>query len=97
MGSTPDEAPRHETASERSRGANDRSAVKARRLAFVSPVPFVCECSDLSCRELMPLRLEAYAGARESPKEFLTVPEHRLLPGRVVRKLDAVWVHVSSP
>jgi hypothetical protein len=86
----------YSNASERSRAANDRIAHKAATLAFVSAVPFICECSDGSCREPMPLSLEAYADTRERPSEFLTLPEHRVTPGRVARKSEGVWVHIAG-
>lgn len=92
----PNGDPGYSNASERSRAANDRIAHRAEVLAFVSAVPFICECSDGSCREPMPLSLEAYAGARERPVEFLTLPEHRLTPGRLVRKSEQVWVHIAG-
>ena len=92
----PNGEPGYSNASERSRASNDRIASKAAALAFVSAVPFICECSDSSCREPMPLSLEAYAEGRERSGEFLTLPEHRLTPGRVVRKSEQVWVHIAG-
>ena len=92
----PDGESGYSNASERSRAANDRIARNAEALAFVSAVPFICECSDSSCVEPMPLGLEAYAEARERPVEFLTLPEHRLSPGRVVRKSEQLWVHIAG-
>lgn len=90
-----DGEPSYSNASERSRAANDRIALKAQRLAFVSAVPFICECSDRSCREPMPLSLDDYADARREPTEFLTLPGHHVQPGRVIRKSTQVWVHLA--
>lgn len=45
---------------ERVRISNERVAKAATRLRFVSRVPFLCECDDPSCTELVLLWLDEY-------------------------------------
>jgi len=42
------------------RKANDRIAVKAEQLRFVSRVPMLCECSAPDCRTIVMIALEDY-------------------------------------
>jgi hypothetical protein len=62
--------------SERVRESNERIAEKAIRLRFASRVPFICECSEASCREFILLH----------PSEYLERSEHGdvVLPGHPV-------------
>ena len=39
-------------------------------------VPFVCECADPNCREVVRLPLEEYAMFRADPRLFVNVPGH---------------------
>jgi hypothetical protein len=45
------------------RKANDRIAVKAEQLRFVSRVPMLCECSGRQCRTIVMVSLDRDAGA----------------------------------
>jgi hypothetical protein len=42
------------------RKANDRIAVKAEQLRFVSRVPMLCECTAPDCRTIVMVALEDY-------------------------------------
>jgi hypothetical protein len=37
---------------------------------------YVCECSDLTCRETIVLTRDEYRGVRDDPSHFVIVPEH---------------------
>ena len=39
---------------------------------------FVCECSDTSCTELLPLTIFEYEHVRADPAQFLIAPGHEL-------------------
>jgi len=41
------------------------------------PVPFICECADPACQEIIQLTLEQYAEIRSDPRLFLNVPGHQ--------------------
>jgi len=48
------------------REANERIAEAAKRLHFVSRAPFICECSDPSCRAPVLLHEQDYAEHRRT-------------------------------
>jgi len=66
-------APELSTRSQQARQSNDELARSAARLHFVSRVPFLCECSNPDCRELVLLALAEYEQARSQP---ITASEH---------------------
>ena len=74
------------------RAANERIELEAQsRDIFVTPVPFVCECPDPSCTEIVELTLDAYEEIREGPTRFFCVPGHQAL---AVQASAAVVVEV---
>lgn len=44
--------------------------------------PFICECGDRACRELIRVPLEKYRDVRESPRRFLLANGHEQRDGR---------------
>jgi hypothetical protein len=58
------------------RRANEAIRDAAEEHRFAAPVPFICECPEPTCRELVRVALEAYEEVRRHPRRFLTVPEH---------------------
>lgn len=46
------------------RDANDRIASKARRLHFTARIPFLCECEDPHCRDLVLLAPDGFDAVR---------------------------------
>lgn len=60
------------------RAANERIELEAQSVGmFVTPVPFLCECPDVSCTETVELTLEEYEEIRQGPARFLCVPGHQ--------------------
>jgi len=57
------------------RASNERVAKAAHRLRFVSPVPFLCECNDPSCKELVLLVLDEYD---RSQSAWVLAPSHKI-------------------
>lgn len=54
-------------------------------------VPFICECADPTCRELVHLSMEEYGAIREDPRLFLNVPGHQASAqgwGQVVERYE---------
>jgi hypothetical protein len=49
--------------------------------------PFLCECGDRACTEVVHLSLEVYASVRAHPARFLILPGHKQL--EVERIVDA--------
>jgi hypothetical protein len=58
------------------RKANDRIALKAEQLRFVSRVPMLCECSEPGCRTVVMVALEDYREIRRTEDSFITAPGH---------------------
>jgi hypothetical protein len=42
----------------------------------IEPIPFLCECADERCTEIVSLTLAQYEVIRDEPRWFLNVPGH---------------------
>lgn len=42
------------------------------------PVPFVCECADVSCHAIVRLPLSDYRRVRSNPRWFVNAPGHQV-------------------
>ena len=60
----------------RSRKANEQIEEKAFELAADGQVPFLCECADPQCTDVMLLSLREYERVRHEPTRFLNAPGH---------------------
>jgi len=58
------------------RQANEQIEVAAHNMVLIGKVPFICECSDPDCIEIVRLDLEEYEDVREHPRRFFTAPGH---------------------
>lgn len=58
------------------RAANERIRDAAAGLDAGDPLPFICECADLACRELIPLTREEYEDVRTHATWFAVSPGH---------------------
>lgn len=58
------------------RDANERIEQSARQLAVGDPLPFVCECGEENCRELIHLSADEYEGVRSHGSRFLVARGH---------------------
>jgi hypothetical protein len=57
------------------RNANEGISEAAETLEM-DRVPFICECADPACREIVQLSMQEYRGIREDPRLFLNVRGH---------------------
>ena len=73
------------------RAANERLQRAAGSYGFrpTDPVPFVCECADESCREIVMLALSDYEHIRAHPTWFLLVAGHEEEDAGLERIVDA--------
>jgi hypothetical protein len=46
-------------------------------------LPFICECADESCTDIIRVPLEKYRAVREHPRQFLVAPGHEEDDGAV--------------
>ena len=52
-----------------------------------APLPFLCECDDVACREIVRLRPDEYSATRKDAKQCIVAVDHPF-SGRVVRTGD---------
>jgi hypothetical protein len=62
----------------RFREANEDLRAARERFEFEAPepTPFICECGDPRCREIIRLTLDEYERVRGDPNTFALVPGH---------------------
>jgi hypothetical protein len=61
------------------RSANREIVKVAQDLGAGAAVPFLCECSDRACREIVRLPWREYAAIHEHPHRYVVTPGHELL------------------
>ena len=77
------------------RDANEKLAVRREELGLDhEKTPFICECEDESCKELIKLSTHEYASVRESASRFFLVAGHPT-NGSVIAEHDG-WVIVEK-
>jgi hypothetical protein len=59
------------------RNANERIGAAAGVYDVDMPVPFICECADRDCSEIVRLDLDEYDEIRADPRHFLYAPGHQ--------------------
>ena len=60
------------------RAANETIELEAESIRVgAEPIPFVCECPDPSCTEIVELTLVEYEEMRTGPTRFFVVPGHQ--------------------
>src|SRR5437763_15380623 len=70
------------------RKAIDHIRNAAIRHEFSDRIPFLCECADERCTEIVRVSLADYEAVREHPERFLTAPDHHLAFADSVRRLE---------
>lgn len=74
------------------RDANERIAAAARDIQLDGSAPFLCECADPSCTDLIRLDLTRYADVRRHPRRFFVVPGHEDEAVKVIESGDSIDV-----
>ena len=81
---------------ERFRNANERLRSRLVELVGLDRVPFVCECADGECLEVVDVTIAEYESVRARPRAYLLAPGHDVrLVGRVVERNDRFVVVVA--
>ena len=78
------------------RSANERIAEVAIGNGMEGSLPFICECGDRACSEIVLLSIAAYESVRGNGRHFFNVPGHQaadLGVGRVVERHDGYVVY----
>ena len=58
------------------REANEGIEDAATKHEVLDQVPFICECADENCRELLILSIDEYEEIRQNSRHFLNAPGH---------------------
>jgi hypothetical protein len=77
------------------RKANEAIADLAEDTESEETVPFICECADPGCHEIIRMSLDEYSEIRSDPRNFLNVPGHEASAqgwGQVVETHDGYVV-----
>jgi hypothetical protein len=77
------------------RDANEHIRRAAEVHEVATGVPFICECPDPTCMDIVRLDLDDYRAVRANARWFLKAPSHELEPGpaaRVVREAKTHYV-----
>jgi hypothetical protein len=75
------------------RRANEDLERKARALSFgEQPTPYLCECENPHCTEVVMLTRSDYEGVRSDPRRFLIVPGHEAPEDRLIDEFDEFFV-----
>jgi hypothetical protein len=59
------------------REANEQIESTADAIHLDVDVPFICECAEPTCTQIVPLSLEVYEEIRSHPRRFFNVPGHQ--------------------
>jgi hypothetical protein len=76
----------------RLRNEHIAAAARINRFDRQIAVPFVCECSEHRCEELIRLTLGQFDSAR-SESDYLVAPGHQVESARIVRVRDGLWLY----
>jgi hypothetical protein len=60
----------------RFRAENEAIHASSDSLAMLGPIPFVCECPDPDCREIVRMSFDVYDTIRQDPRRFFNVSGH---------------------
>ena len=58
------------------RNANEKIQASADGLAIHGSIPFICECADRDCLELVRLTFDQYDAIRQQPTRFFNITGH---------------------
>jgi len=82
------------------RDANEQIMKRAREYEISDRVPFLCECCEAKCHQILRLTLEQYEEARSAGTRFILVPGHEAvfdpLATIVVRTEDYVVIEKAG-
>jgi hypothetical protein len=67
------------------REVNEKLEKRADELALTGRTPYLCECDDERCTQVVLLTGEEYEQVRARPRTFLLVADHQSPDDRVVR------------
>lgn len=76
------------------REANEKIRDAAERHEVANGVPFICECPDPSCTDILRLDLADYLAIRANARWFIKAPSHGPDPGPAARIVRDTGSHL---
>ena len=70
------------------REANEHIREAAVRHEVSDRIPFLCECADGRCREIVRLSLDEFEAVCDRPRRFVNAPDHHLPFAASVRRVE---------
>ena len=71
------------------REANERIRQRAEEYrAPLERIPFLCECPQANCVQIVRLTMSEYAAVRANPRHFFTAPGHEAAEGGVAKVVN---------
>ena len=64
------------------RAANERIRAKAEKQVLTENIPFLCECAEEHCTEIVQLSHDEYESIRKNATDFLNAPGHEVAAGQ---------------
>jgi hypothetical protein len=74
------------------REANEKISRKGGELDFAGKMPFLCECEEPACTEVLRLDREEYERARATPRRFVLSPGHDTRDPKVVESNERFMI-----
>jgi hypothetical protein len=59
-------------------------------------VPFICECADVSCSQVLLIDLTRYAEIRSDPRRYIHAVGHAARAGMIVERCDGYEIVVND-
>jgi hypothetical protein len=78
------------------REANEKISAKGEDLDFVGKIPFLCECEEPRCTEVLRLEPDEYERARSNPRYFVLSPGHETRDAQPVESNDRFTIVEKS-
>jgi hypothetical protein len=63
----------------RFREANETIQASANNIGLADPIPFICECADRACTEIVRLTFDGYEDVRQYPRRFFNATGHEAI------------------
>lgn len=79
------------------REANERIRGAAEEHSMAHAIPFLCECPEPDCTEIVQLSMDEYQAVRSQPTNLLHLPDHEVGGTRVVSKRAYVVTERAEP
>jgi hypothetical protein len=71
------------------REANEQIRVAAEEYGVGDALPFICECADPRCTEIVRIGVAEYEAVRQSPTHFINAPGHDRAGGPYARVVES--------